>query len=741
VHGRQRLELRRGDRVRYPLAALVLLAACSEASAPRDQRPQTDAATLAPDAAPPQDAAPQAFVDAAPQALVDAAPQDAAVQATDTAAPPPSVDAVVEPEDAAPRPLRAAQWWPADALEWVGEPPVRVDLNGQTAARLSPAHRLRLRLEPGAEDAPAALVVEAALWRREEGRVRVRVDAGPWREGLVLGEGDAPRRLVRQTDAETAGVGLTHVPPPLPLDLRGASTLEVEVIEAGAAVLGVGLVDARATDVETTTGDSPTWPPGASSNGDAVTELALAPCLEADCDDGAALTRAVADAPETPLRVRLLAGRFRLRTPVVVARSNVHVEAAPDATLVWDPADASAGAAMVVRGRGPIAPEVEVVGDVSAFAWSLPLSAPLAAASPWVRLVSDDHLDVPRVCVNGRDVERFQRHTQHIARALLTPNDAPTPSVELDRGIGVNLPAAARPRVAPLELLTGIRLTGLTLEALCPRAWAEPLTRTPTCDNPGVVDDDGIALTWTAGAVVEGAALRGFGAFSVSVRDAFETRVVGLKMDHPSNYGEGGRGYGLHAITAARTLVRGADVHTARHALVIDFGSSDTQLIGGLLRDTTLAPIDVHGEASRDTLIRGNDVRGGQTGILIGGGGLEVHCNDGPRHHVELNTVRGAGASFGVANATRNVTFRGNDVADALTHLTVAFESGEVLAVGNRFGPSSGTPVLVTSGSGPVMIERNVFEAACSEATAVVNAGGVGVVARENAYCPAPIGE
>ena len=722
--------------MRCPLAALVLLAACSEASPPREQRPQTDAATLAQDAATlAQDAAqpldaPQAFVDAA-------APQDATVQAADTATPPPPVDAVVGPEDAAPRPLRAAQWWPADALEWVGEPPARVDLNGRTAARLSPVHRLRLRLEPSAEDTPAALVVEAALWRREEGRVRVRVDAGPWREGLVLGEGDAPRRLVRRTDAEAEGVGLAHIPPPLPLDLRGASMIEIEVIEAGPAVLGVGLVDARATDVETTAGDLPTWPPDASSNGDAVTELALAPCVEADCDDGAALTRAVADAPATALHLRLSAGRFRLRTPFVIARSNVHVEAAPDATLVWDPADASAGAAMVVRGRGPIAPEVEVVGDVSAFAWSVPLSAQLAAASPWVRLVADDHLDVPRVCVNGRDVERFQRHTQHIARALPTPNDAPAPSVELDRGIGVDLPAAARPRVAPVELLTGIRLTGLTLEALCPRAWAEPLTRTPACDNPGVVDDDGIALTWTAGAVVEGAALRGFGAFSVSVRDAFETRVVGLKMDHPSNYGEGGRGYGLHAITAARTLVRSADVHTARHALVVDFGSSDTQLIGGRLRDTTLAPIDVHGEASRDTLVRGNDVHGGQTGILIGGGGLEVHCNDGPRHHVELNTVRGAGSSFGVANATRNVTFRGNDVADALTHLTVAFESGEVLAVGNRLGPSSGTPVLVTSGSGPVMIERNVFEAACSEAAAVVNAGGVGVVARENAYCPA----
>jgi len=241
--------------------------------------------------------------------------------------------------------------------------------------------------------------------------------------------------------------------------------------------------------------------------------------------------------------------------------------------------------------------------------------------------------------------------------------------------------------------------------------------------------------------VVEDVQLRGFGAFSVSVRDAFETRVIGLRMDHPSNYGEGGRGYGLHAITASRTLVRGAEIHTARHALVVDFGSSDTQLIESRLSDTTLAPIDVHGEASRDTLVRGNDVRGGQTGVLVGGGGLEVHCNDGPRHHIELNTVRGAGSSFGVANATRGVTFRGNDVADALTHLTVAFEAGDVVAVGNRFGPSSGVPVLVTAGSGPVQIERNVFEAACSEAAAVVNAGGLGVVARENAYCPASMGE
>jgi hypothetical protein len=92
---------------------------------------------------------------------------------------------------------------------------------------------------------------------------------------------------------------------------------------------------------------------------------------------------------------------------------------------------------------------------------------------------------------------------------------------------------------------------------------------------------------------------------------------------------------------------------------------------------------------------------------------------------------------YGIKDDTIKTWVEREDVADALTHLTVAFESGEVLAVGNRFGPSSGTPVLVTSGSGPVMIEHNVFEAACSEATAVVNAGGVGVVARENAYCPA----
>jgi hypothetical protein len=375
---------------------------------------------------------------------------------------------------------------------------------------------------------------------------------------------------------------------------------------------------------------------------------------------------------------------------------------------------------------------------VVAFARELELDLPAPLATPWVRVVADDHLDVPAVCREGRDVERFQRHTLHLARVLSqTGNLAEAPGrLRLDRGIGVPLPVDARPRVTAVDLLPGFRIADVAFEAACPEAFAERAPRAPACTNPEVQDDDGLSLAWTRGAVVERITLRGFGAFSSALRSTVETRVLGLRMDHPSNFGEGGRGYGLHAITAGRTLVRGADVFEARHAVVVDFGSSDTQLVGNDLRDTTLAVIDIHGEASRDTLVRGNLIGAGQTGVLVGGGGLEVHCNDGPRHHVESNVVRDAGSALGVANATRNVTFRGNDLEGGALLLTVAFEAGDVEVVGNRFGPTGGASVLVTNGSGPVSVTRNLFVEACSALAAVVSVGGVGVTESENVFCP-----
>jgi hypothetical protein len=379
-----------------------------------------------------------------------------------------------------------------------------------------------------------------------------------------------------------------------------------------------------------------------------------------------------------------------------------------------------------------------VVGDVAAFARDLAVDLPAPLATPWLRLVADDHLDVPAVCREGRDVERFQRHTLHLARALrqrLGADDAPG-RLRLDRGIGVPLPAEARPRVTAVDLLPGFRIADVSFEAACPEAFVERAPRAPNCTNPEVQDDDGLALSWTRGAVVERVSFRGFGAFSSALRSTVETRIVGLRMDHPSNYGEGGRGYGLHAITAGRTLLRGADIFEARHAVVVDFGSSDTQLVGNDLRDTTLAVVDVHGEASRDTLVRGNRIGTGQTGVLVGGGGLEVHCNDGPRHHVESNVVLDAGAALGVANATRNVTFRGNDLEGGALLLTVAFEAGDIEVVGNRFGPTGGAAVLVTNGSGPVNVTRNLFVEACSAVAAVVSVGGIDVVESENVFCP-----
>ncbi len=687
-----------------------------------------------------QDAAPPVEVDAAQRPDATPARDADAAPARDAAAPQDAAHAL----DAAPPSQLATFPFSLDAVQVVGaEPEDFLRLDGRDGVVLSAGARLRITWPGDFAVGVGHLALEAATWRREEGRLRVRVDGGPALEALVLSEGDAPMRFVRRADSTTTGFGLEHRPAPLPLEVRGPGpvVVEVEALDGGLVVFGGLLLDARAPSVETASGPLPPWP---VETDEAARVLPVSPCAEPGCDDGDALTRQIADAPEGPLRVNLAAGRFHLRTPVQIARPNVFVLGAVDASglsqslLFWDPGVGGQRAAVDVHGGGPRGPERLVDGDLAAFARDLAVDLPAPLQTPWVRLVADDHLDVPAVCLNGRDVERFQRHTLHLARVLSQrARDAGGPGrVRLDRGIGVPLLADARPRVTEVDLLHGFRIADVAFEAACPEAFAERAPRAPACANSDVQDDDGLSLAWTRGAVVERVSLRGFGAFSSALRSTVETRVVGLRMDHPSNYGEGGRGYGLHAITAGRTLLRGADIFEARHAVVVDFGSSDTQLVDNDLRDTTLAVIDVHGEASRDTLVRGNRIGAGQTGVLIGGGGLEVHCNDGPRHHVESNVVRDAGSALGVANATRNVTIRGNDLEGGALLLTVAFDAGEVDVVGNRFGPTGGAAVLVTNGSGPVDVTRNLFVEVCSALAAVVSVGGIGVTESENLFCP-----
>ena len=113
---------------------------------------------------------------------------------------------------------------------------------------------------------------------------------------------------------------------------------------------------------------------------------------------------------------------------------------------------------------------------------------------------------------------------------------------------------------------------------------------------------------------------RGFGKFTLELSETLLNEVHDCEMSYPSAYGSGGQGYGVHLIGASRTLIVEERVTHARHGVVVDFGSSDSQVINGVFREMNQALLDVHGEASRDTLILGNTLSESSIGVIVGGG-------------------------------------------------------------------------------------------------------------------------
>ena len=121
------------------------------------------------------------------------------------------------------------------------------------------------------------------------------------------------------------------------------------------------------------------------------------------------------------------------------------------------------------------------------------------------------------------------------------------------------------------------------------------------CENPEVLDDGAVLSLYVDSGTFEDVSAQGFGKFTIEIRDSLENRVTDCSMEHPSAYGGGGQGYGVHLIGAVELVYR-QRVSTARHGVVVDFGSSDSQILDGDFSNMEQALLDVHGEASRDTL-------------------------------------------------------------------------------------------------------------------------------------------
>ena len=676
-----------------------------------------------PDAAPRDAAAPDLGPDAADLAL-DAEPDAAAVDAT-----PPDAEA----PDAEPPPVAATRLDLASAriegtFERLADGALLLDPGAQVVFAAVP---------PGEHPAPA-LFLDAAAWRLEDTAVRVRWGGGA-AEQVVEGHTahDAMARFEPlRADAPFDGFGVGARAPVLRLrPPPDAAELRIEVLGGGLRLYGVALGHPALPPQDR---PAPPTPDSAEATAGA-TELTPTPCAEPDCDDGAALTALLAEAPEGPLVVRLGDAPYTLRTPWTIRRPGVTIIGGAG-ELGWDPVNDAQNAAVDVRGGGPTGPEYGMVGAVTADARVIQVFAPADFAPTYLRLTSDPYGEIAEGCINGRDREYPIRHVTHLARVLSAVPAAPQGerevlTVTLDRGIGIDLPEASAPRVQAVDLLADFAAVDLRLRANCPETVGAEGYAAAACTNRNVLDDDGLALRWTRNAHLLRTSVTAFGAFGHRVDQALETWIEGLQSADCANFGDGGRGYGLHLIGANRSWVHAAHTRRTRHGLVVDFGSSDSQLLGADLARSSSYAVDIHGEASRDTLVRDNLIVAVGSGIVAGGGGNMEHCDDGPRHHVLSNTLTDASRALVAADATGAVYFEGNHISGGLSALSVLTDAGPVWALGNRIEGTRAAPFVVV-GAGPLHADRNLFVDRCDRAAALLESQADITWGADNRYCP-----
>ena len=543
----------------------------------------------------------------------------------------------------------------------------------------------------------AGLDVEASTWRGEGATAAVNGD--PVRLHHVWGQ----LRTVSVTAAEAppeAGYGVDYAP-------RRALVTEnrVELVAGGfVTVCRAALVPPSSPVAD------PLLPPASVPLPDTV--VAVAPCGD-DCDDGAAVTAVIANL-DGPATVRFSGGTYHLRSPILVGRDDVALVGEGEETILrWDPTSPRDwGAAIEIRGGGagayePLSRDV-VPGDTA-----LSVDGEFEAGQI-VHLVADDHGEVPELCRGGRDVERVFRHHDFLARVV----DVSPGGVVIDRPVPYPLPLSAQPRLALANLVRGVAVRDLTLVANCPEADELPPGSfgAAACANERVLQTSAVLTGWADAPEIRAVRARHFGRFGVHVERSLEARVVGGGMTKPSDYGGGGAGYGVHAIRASRTLVYGYEVVQGRHAVVIDFGSTESQVVASTLTDCSSYAVDIHGEASYDTLVLANTIERSNGSVTVGGGGRQVHCNDGPRHHFVGNSMRTGGFfNVVVTDYSSEVYLHHNTIDDSGYSMRIDSGSTDTYLERNALRNARAGHILaagVAQGTNRIRLKDNVLDGA-----------------------------
>jgi len=591
---------------------------------------------------------------------------------------------------------------------------VLMDRFGDVALYLGPGARATWTVTVEG-DGLAQVALDAAVWRHEGARVRVTVDGeAASGEAWSLYGARTTATVVAPRSDEADDFGADYRPPPMTATLgAGEHTVSLEVADTG----GLYLYEAWLLPANGEVADTlPTRPRHPTADGLPIVDLA--PCAAADCDDGAAINAAIAEV-EGPVHVRLAEGDYTLHSSIQLRRDGVWVTGAGlDATrLLWSPVNVEPGwrGAVEVVGAGPRS-VVAVLEPTVAHARTLTVAPELAVAvGDAVQLTADDFGDVPALCLNGRDVERLQRHITWIGRVVAVEPVAEGQRLRFDRQLDHAIPLEANPRAGVAYPVHNVGIAALTLTGDCPEADEIPpyTQRAAVCTNQAILEHSAISLLNASNTTVADVMTRHFGRFGVYVTSSFETTVLGGGVERPADYGGGGAGYGVHAIRSGRTLVWGYATDQARHGVVTDFGSTETQVVASRFARCSLAALDIHGEASLDTLLLGNELADNAQGIIVGGGGRAVHCNDGPRHHLVGNQLdRCTATGIVVTDYSSDVHVEHNSVNGSLLPVLVDSGSQHVRLWRNRIGAQGGVGVSVTGhrdGTDDVTLQDNRF--------------------------------
>ena len=572
-----------------------------------------------------------------------------------------------------------------------------------------------------------SISLKGQVWRVEDGRVQISSNLDQdfyqiWGNGLFE---IAPVRH-RYEDWNGNTYGVEALPPLLSWPISETlSYIEITSINGGLTIGDLYLHGTHAEDLAIQN-ESP----------DAVSadqNLEYISCLPAeDCDDGAGLNALIAQVTEQAtgrsIDIRLPSEQYFAQSPVLINRSDLSItgtHASSPPIWKWSPYPNSGQTwPFIFRGAGSVGPALRLMSGIEYGQRNIRLNQVLDEQPTWLRLSADDFGEVPNICINGRDVERRNRHQRQLFKVLEMSSDDGHTLITLDRPIFVSIPEDATPTLTPVSLLSANQISRMNIQADCLASQSDRFAEA-NCQNQEVIDDGAVLSLYTDGLKMKALSATGFGKFTYEIRDSVHNVVENSQMHHPSAYGSGGQGYGVHLIGASRTVISHLEVNHARHGVVIDFGSSDSQVLNGIFSDMNQALLDVHGEASRDTLIRNNHLEQSSIGVIIGGGGRTVHCNDGPRHHVQLNRITECGIAVLVSDETEKTYVRSNHLCNNGTHVGSAYGAHDIQVERNQLGSTTIKAISVGfEGTRDMRVRRNLFQEQCSPDEALLQLNG-----------------